>query len=76
MFDKQLNLKNENQNKGREITKKRYHNNKEEILKKRREELDKVTTDITKTVELIEKEQNILEAWQDRNSDPNALLKR
>ena len=63
MFDKQLNLKNENQNKGREITKMRYHNNKDEVLKKRRADLDKVTTDITKTVEEIEKEQNILESW-------------
>ena len=63
MFDKQLNLKNENQNKGREITKMRYHNNKDEVLKKRRADIDKVTTDITKTVEEIEKEQNILESW-------------
>ena len=58
-----MNLKNENQNKGREITKMRYHNNKDEVLKKRRGDIEKVTTDITKTVEEIEKEQNILEAW-------------
>ena len=63
MFEKQLNLKNENQNKGREITKMRYHNNKDEVLKKRRGDIEKVTTDITKTVEEIETEQNILEAW-------------
>jgi thermostable 8-oxoguanine DNA glycosylase len=63
MFDKLLNLKNENQNKGREITKNRYHNNKDELLKKRREEIEKVSTEITKKVEEIEKEQSILEEW-------------
>ena len=63
MFDKSLILKNENQNKGREITKKRYHNNKDEVLKKRREDIEKLTADIAKIVEEIEKEQNILETW-------------
>ena len=41
----------------------RYHNNKDEVLKKRREDIEKVTTEISKTVEEIEKEQNILESW-------------
>ena len=71
-----MNIKQDNQEKGRQITRLRYHNNKDEILKKRKEAYDKMKADILITIEEIEKEQAILEAWEERNSNEHSVMKR
>ena len=70
LFDKIGKLKNDNQNMGRSITKDKYHNNRDEIEKKRRKEIDLVQEDINATSEKIEIEQTHLEEEMERNADP------
>ena len=53
-YDKVTNIKNVNQNQGRAITKDKYHNNRDEIEKQRRKDIDEnqeAITSISKTVE-------------------------
>jgi chromosome segregation ATPase len=69
-------LKQENQDKGREITKDKYHNNREEIEKERRKQIDEIQTHINKLCDDIEAQQAELEKEQERNSNPDHLLKR
>ena len=59
----------------RSITKDKYHNNRDEIEKKRRKDLDTIQEDINLTSEKIEAERTHLEEEMERNADPN-LLKR
>ena len=75
LFDKINKLKNDNQNMGRSITKDKYHNNRDEIEKKRRKDLDTVQEDINMTSDKLEVERTLLEEEMERNADPN-LLKR
>jgi hypothetical protein len=75
LFDKINKLKNDNQNMGRSITKDKYHNNRDEIEKKRRKDLDVVQEDINMTSDKLEVERTNLEEEMERNADPN-LLKR
>jgi hypothetical protein len=60
---------------GRSITKDKYHNNRDEIEKKRRKDLDVVQEDINMTSDKLEVERTNLEEEMERNADPN-LLKR
>jgi hypothetical protein len=60
---------------GRSITKDKYHNNRDEIEKKRRKDIDLIQENINMTSEKIEVEKTHLEEEQERNADPN-LLKR
>jgi len=55
MFDRSLDIRQDNQEKGRAITRLRYHNNKDEILKKRKDDMDDIKLGIQKSVETIEK---------------------
>ena len=53
-YDKVTNIKNVNQNQGRAITKDKYHNNRDEIEKQRRKDIDsnqEAISSISKTVE-------------------------
>ena len=59
----------------RAITKDKYHNNRDEVEKQRRKDIDSVQAEINKTNEQIEQEQARLEEEQERNADPH-LLKR
>ena len=68
--DQVNNLKNENQNMGRSITKDQYHNKRDEIEKKRRKDLDQLQEDINTTTAKIEQEQTALEEEIERNEDP------
>ena len=54
LFDKINKLKNDNQNMGRSITKDKYHNNRDEIEKKRKKDIEAVQEDINMTSEKIE----------------------
>jgi len=75
LFDKINKLKNDNQNMGRSITKDKYHNNRDEIEKKRKKDIEAVQEDINLTSEKIEIERTHLEEEMERNMDPQ-LLKR
>jgi hypothetical protein len=75
LYDKVSALKNDNQNMGRSITKDKYHNNRDEVEKKRKKDVDTVQEDINTTSLKIEVERTHLEEEQERNADPN-LLKR
>lgn len=61
---------------GRDITRMRYHNNKDEEVKKRKADLDAFKLDINKATDQIEKETRILEMWLERNEDENGVMKR
>lgn len=76
MFERSLVIRQDNQEKGRDITRMRYHNNKDEILKKRKADMEDMKTSIQKLIDEIEKEQNILEMWTDRNNDDHGVMKR
>ena len=76
LFEREMNIRQDNQEKGRDITRQRYHNNKDEVLKKRKDGMETFKIDTGKMVEYIEKEQNILEAWQERNNDDIGVMKR
>jgi len=45
-YDKVSTLKNTNQNMGRAITKDKYHNNRDEVEKQRRKEIDDIQSSI------------------------------
>ena len=70
LFDKINKLKNDNQNMGRSITKDKYHNNRDEIEKKRKKDIEAVQDDINMTSEKIERERTNLEEEMERNVDP------
>jgi len=70
LFDKINKLKNDNQNMGRSITKDKYHNNRDEIEKKRKKDIEAVQDDINMTSEKIEQERTNLEEEMERNVDP------
>jgi len=59
----------------RAITKDKYHNNREEVEKERRKQIDDINVSITKMCEQVEAEQAILEGEKERNEDP-ALMKK
>ena len=69
------NLKSENQNMQRSITKDKYHNNREEQAKEKKRVMDEINDKITDLSDKCEVEQAKLEEEQERNRDPN-LLKR
>ena len=75
LFDKINKLKNDNQNMGRSITKDKYHNNRDDIEKKRKKDIEAVQEDINDTNEKAEVERTHLEEEMERNADPQ-LLKR
>jgi hypothetical protein len=60
---------------GRSITKDKYHNNRDEVEKKRRKDIETVQEEINITSGKIEIEKTHLEEEQERNADPH-LLKR
>lgn len=70
LFDKVNNLKNDNQNCNRTITKDKYHNNRDEVDKKRRRDIETIQEEINKTSDLIQVEQTRLEEEIERNLDP------
>ena len=76
MFDRSMDIRQNNQEKGREITRMRYHNNKDELMKKRKDGIDDTKLATDETVKVIEQKQNCLEAWLDRNNDDHGVLKR
>ena len=59
----------------RAITKDKYHNNREEVEKERRRQIDEINTNISKMCEQVEAEQAVLESETERNED-KALLKK
>ena len=60
---------------GRSITKDKYHNNRDDIEKKRKKDIEAVQEDINDTNEKVEVERTHLEEEMERNADPQ-LLKR
>lgn len=74
--DKLNELKNQNSEMGRVITKDKYHNNRDAQMKTRRKDIDDIQELINKQCIEIELQQSKLESDQDRNSDPILLLKR
>ena len=74
-YEKVSTLKNTNQNMGRAITKDKYHNNRDEVEKERRKEIDETQQAINKMCEEIEEQQAHYEREVERNNDP-ALLKK
>ena len=75
LLAKLTNLKADNQNMARDITKDKYHNNRDEVEKKRRKDMENVQEDINKTNIKIEAEQAILEEEIERNEDVHLLKK-
>tara|TARA_B110000285_G_C15029695_1_gene566041 strand:+ start:289 stop:483 length:195 start_codon:yes stop_codon:yes gene_type:complete len=61
---------------GRDITKDKYHNNREDTEKDRRRTLDELQENIEKLKEEIFRLQSLLEEEQERNNDPNLLKKQ
>ena len=45
-------------------------------MKKRRDDMEAVKINMSKMVDSIEKEQNVLEEWCDRNADEHGVMKR
>ena len=68
-------LKSDNQNMGRAITKDRYYNNREDAAKEKKRIIDEINEKINKVSEQCEIEQAKLEEEIERNEDPH-LLKR
>ena len=60
---------------GRTITKDKYHNNRDELEKERRKLMDDVQLLTQELSEKVELETNDLEREQERNSNPDKLLK-
>lgn len=75
MYEEVTNLKGDNQNMQRTITKYKYHNNKEDTEKQRRKEMEGVQESISKLNELIEVNRALLEEETERNEDPHLLKK-
>ena len=69
LFEKISKIKNDNQNMGRSITKDKYHNNRDEIDKKRRKDIDTVQEEINGNSTKVEVERTLLEEEQERNLD-------
>lgn len=69
-YDKVSNLKNDNQVMGRNITKDKYHNNRDDQDKDRRRILDELQLNIDVLKDEIFKLQALLEEEQERNNDP------
>jgi hypothetical protein len=59
----------------RAITKDKYHNNREEVEKERRKQIEDINSSITKMCEEVEADQALLEGEKERNED-NHLLKK
>ena len=59
----------------RSITKDKYHNNRDEVEKKRKKDIETVQEEINLTSEKLEVERTHLEEEMERNADPH-LLKR
>ena len=76
LYDKVSTLKNVNQNMGRQITKDKYHNNREEIDKQRTREIQEVQEKINKLHDEVEKQTAVFEFEQERNRDSENVLKR
>ena len=76
IFDRLADIRQSNQEMGREITRMRYHNNKDELMKARKTGIDDLKDRILKTGELIESESHILEKWEERNGDEHGVMKR
>ena len=55
---------------GRSITKDKYHNNRDDIEKKRKKDIEAVQEDINDTNEKVEVERTHLEEEMERNADP------
>jgi hypothetical protein len=74
-YDKVSQLKADNQVMGRNITKDKYHNNREEEEKTRKRIVEEFQDDIDKLKDEIFKLQSLKEEEEERNADP-ALLKK
>lgn len=61
---------------GRDITKDKYHNNREDEEKQRRNKIDEVQTNIDKLRDEIYSLQSLLEEEMERNNDQNLLKKQ
>jgi len=72
---KNATLKRENQVMNRQITKDRYHNDKDEKKKSRKKECDDRQEVNDKLIEEIEKARALLESEKERNTDPGLLGK-
>ena len=70
------NIKTENQNMGRTITKDKYHNNRDEQNKQRMREIETLKQEIIEISEQIEVEQAKLQEENERNADPHLLKKQ
>ena len=66
-------MKQDNQDKQRDITKDKYTNKREDEEKKYRKEQEALKLEIDKVCEKIEHETTLLEFEVDRNADPNLL---
>lgn len=74
-YDKVANLKADNQVMGRNITKDKYHNNRDEDEKTRKRKIEELQEDIDLLKDEIFKLQSLKEEEEERNADP-ALLKK
>ena len=73
---KELNsVKANNQNMGRAITKDKYHNNRDDLNKQRRKDIESTKDQIMQVSDLVESELSSLQKELERNADPN-LFKR
>ena len=75
LYEKVIDIKAVNQNMGRQITKDKYHNNKDEVDKQRRKDIEVNQEEINKLSKQVEIEQQGLEEEEERNADP-AIVKR
>merc|ERR1712127_298910 len=76
LYDKVSDIKAVNQDKNRQITKEKYHNNKDEVEKQRRRDIDTNQEEITMLSKQVETEQQGLEEEQERNADPTIVKKQ
>jgi hypothetical protein len=75
LYEKVTNLKTDNQNMNRTITKDKYHNNRDELEKQRRKQMEDIQEEIQKINAEIEAQQVLLEEETERNADKNLLKK-
>ena len=75
MFSKVMDLKQDNTSKSRILTKEKYHNKTDAIEKDRRKAIDDIQAQVNKVCDEIEAQQAELEKEQERNSQPEKLLK-
>jgi hypothetical protein len=61
---------------GRSITKDKYHNNRDDVEKKRKKNIEEIQLEIDVLREDIFQQTALLEEELERNSDPPLLLKR